>query len=183
MIACFTLIFYFVDYFFPFCARNKRDSWLSAINPLKILNLSGNDQSQKSVFYCSTQDMSQGEASEMEEAETVTKSVSSSHLDSGVPDSGLGSSYKELSRSLDFLDVPGDQDDGPPPGSAQAQQRRKSQTLPSPLLPREQMKAMSLGSAFGSKKLGLSRKLSAIITVPTERYGASHLTSIIIQHR
>ena len=116
-----------------------------------------------------------------EETETVTKSVSSSHLDSaaGVPDSGLGSSYKELSRSLDFLGVanPGDLSDGPPPGCDQGQ-RRKSQTLPpmasepSPvLIPRDRLKQMSLGTAFGSKKLGLSRKLTSIITVPTERYG------------
>ena len=116
-----------------------------------------------------------------EETETVTKSVSSSHLDSaaGVPDSGLGSSYKELSRSLDFLGVasPGDLGDGPPPG---CDQRRKSQTLPpmasepSPvLIPRDRLKHMSLGTAFGSKKLGLSRKLTSIITVPTERYGRS----------
>ena len=102
---------------------------------------------------------------------TVTKSISSSHLDSGVPDSGLGSSYKELSRSLDFLDVnnaPGDHSNG---------QRRKSQTLPpmisSPQLPRDELKHLTLGSAFGSKKIGLSRKLTSIITVPTERYGLS----------
>ena len=150
-----------------FCARNKRDSWLSAIpNPLKILNLSSNEQ--KSVFYCSTQDMTEGTTSELAEESTgtVTKSISSSHLDSGVPDSGLGSSYKELSRSLDFLDVtnaPGDPSNG---------QRRKSQTLP-PMLSSPQLKHLTLGSAFGSKKIGLSRKLTSIITVPTERYGLS----------
>ena len=122
-----------------------------------------------------------------EEAETVTKSVSSSHLDAaaGVPDSGLGSSYKELSRSLDFLGVvsAGDPGDDPSPGCDQGQ-RRKSQTLPplasepSPvLIPRDRLKHMSLGTAFGSKKLGLSRKLTSIITVPTERYGRSRIVN------
>ena len=112
--------------------------------------------------------MTEGSTSELAEESTgtVTKSISSSHLDSGVPDSGLGSSYKELSRSLDFLDVtnaPGDPSNG---------QRRKSQTLP-PMLPSPQLKHLTLGSAFGSKKIGLSRKLTSIITVPTERYGLS----------
>ena len=111
--------------------------------------------------------MAESSTSELEEtAGTVTKSISSYHLDSGVPDSGLGSSYKELSRSLDFLDVanaPGDPSNG---------QRRKSQTLP-PMLSSPQLKHMTLGSAFGSKKIGLSRKLTSIITVPTERYGLS----------
>ena len=181
MTACFTIILPFS----LFCARNKRDSWLSAINPLKILNLSSNEQ--KSVFYCSSQDMTEGSSSELEHGlagaeetvETVTRSISSSHLDTGVPDSGLGSSYKELSRSLDFLDVTGDPGDGHPPGT---DQRRKSQTLP-PMhsgLASTQLKHMTLGSAFGSKKLGLSRKLTSIITVPAERYGwsPSHLDTL-----
>ena len=119
----------------------------------------------------STSELEHGQAG-VEEAETVTRSISSSHLDTGVPDSGLGSSYKELSRSLDFLDVTGDPSDGPHPGT---DQRRKSQTLP-PMhsgLASTQLKHMTLGSAFGSKKLGLSRKLTSIITAPTERYGWS----------
>ena len=103
----------------------------------------------------------------------LTKSVSSSNL-AIVPDRGLGSSFKELSRSLDFLDVGSDGPLGPPEEAAG--QRRKSQTLPpmpaiqSPKFSRDKLKHMSLGTAFGTKKLGLSRKLSSIITVPSERY-------------
>ena len=132
--------------------------------------------------------MTEGDNSDMEtglagpeETQTVTKSVSSSHLEAGVPDSGLGSSYKELSRSLDFL---GDPDDGGPQGSDhgdQGQQRRKSQTLPTmPSMPSPLLRQMSLGTAFGSKKLGLSRKLSSIITVPTERYGSLKLVTFAV---
>ena len=90
----------------------------------------------------------------------MVKSLSSTNL---TLDSGLGNSCKELSRSLDYLDV------NPP--SLPTDGRRKSKTLPnfpSPQL--DSFKKLSLGTAFGTKKITLGRKLSSIMSVPTERY-------------
>ena len=115
------------------------------------------------------------------------KSASSSHLhqlDSSISgggggsvgggsDSGIGS-HKELSRSLDCLDIV------PMPSNGEhlmvGDQRRKSQTLPSFPSPNlRQFKKLSLGSAFGTKNLGLGRKFSSLIPTSSERYQSSYV--------
>ena len=90
----------------------------------------------------------------------------------GGSDSGIGS-HKELSRSLDCLDIV-----VPMPSSDEhliaGDQRRKSQTLPSFPSPNlSQIKKLSLGSAFGTKNLGLGRKFSSLIPTSSERYHVS----------
>ena len=96
----------------------------------------------------------------------------------GGSDSGIGS-HKELSRSLDCLDIV-----VPMPSSDEhliaGDQRRKSQTLPSFPSPNlRQIKKLSLGSAFGTKNLGLGRKFSSLIPTSSERYHVSELILIL----
>ena len=83
-------------------------------------------------------------------------------------DSGIGS-HKELSRSLDYLDIDPMLSSGD--GMKGLRERRKSQTLPNYPSPNlRQFKKLSLGSAFGTKHLGLGRKFSSLIASPSERY-------------
>ena len=173
----FLLIFNFLIFLKPSALRTKKDSWLSVINPFKKLAVGAN-LSPQSTFYCS-QDLEvlQPERDIEELLQTnmrnnnYIKSASSSQLhqlDSSVGggiDSGIGS-HKELSRSLDCLDiVPSNGED-----LMVADQRRKSQTLPSFPSPNlRQFKKLSLGSAFGTKNLGLGRKFSSLIPTSSER--------------
>ena len=155
----------------------------------------GASLSPQSTFYCS-QDMedlqSERDIEELLHPDTVirnnnyVKSASSSilhQLDSSIgggeggggggsvgggSDSGIGS-HKSLSRSLDCLDIV------PMPSNGEhlmvGDQRRKSQTLPSFPSPNlRQFKKLSLGSAFGTKNLGLGRKFSSLIPTSSERY-------------
>ena len=155
---------------------------MSVINPFKKLSL-GPSVSQ-SRFYCS-QDLEELEESEHDIEELLkseallknnnyVKSASSSNLHQfetmggcNGSDSGIGS-HKELSRSLDCLDpLPSNSGDL---GLSTERERRKSQTLPSFPSPNlRQFKKLSLGSAFGTKHLGLGRKFSSLLTAPTER--------------
>ena len=164
----------------------------------------GGGLSHQPTFYCS-QDMeelqSERDIEELLNPDTIlknnnyVKSASSSilhQLDSssgggagggggsvgGGSDSGIGS-HKELSRSLDCLDIV------PMPSSGEhlmvGEKRRKSQTLPSFPSPNlRQIKKLSLGSAFGTKNLGLGRKFSSLIPTSSERYiGSQGCTSFI----
>ena len=146
----------------------------------------------QSIFYCSQEDLQpERDIEELLHPDTIirnnnyVKSASSSilhQLDSGLggggggsvgggSDSGIGS-HKELSRSLDCLDMV------PMPSNGEhlmvGDQRRKSQTLPSFPSPNlRQFKKLSLGSAFGTKNLGLGRKFSSLIPTSAERYMVS----------
>ena len=85
-------------------------------------------------------------------------------------ESGRGS-HKELSRSLDCLDIDSMSDSS---SNLVVQKRRKSQTLPNfPPPDLREVKKLSLGSAFGTKHLGLGRKFSSLLTAPSERYPLS----------
>ena len=92
----------------------------------------------------------------------------------GGSDSGIGS-HRELSRSLDCLDVVPMSSNGQHLMVGAQTQRRKSQTLPSFPSPNlRQIKKLSLGSAFGTKNLGLGRKFSSLIPTASERYQSSY---------
>ena len=136
----------------------------------------GASLSHQSTFYCSQEEL---HPDTIIRNNNYVKSASSSilhQLDSGIggggsvggSDSGIGS-HKELSRSLDCLDIV------PMPSNGDhlmvGDQRRKSQTLPSFPSPNlRQIKKLSLGSAFGTKNLGLGRKFSSLIPTSSERY-------------
>jgi len=148
----------------------RRESWLFSLTlPFKRLNMSF-DQQERSVFYCSTEDLKPVSSSldiihEQTSLSALKKSISASNLIE--KDSGIGSSSKEISRSLDYLDFQvrdKDSIDG----------RRKSNTLPNfPSHQTQALKKLSLSTAFGSKKINLGRKLSSIITVPSERFATA----------
>lgn len=124
-----------------------------------MLNLSHNQD--KSVFYCSHEELGQELEEDEEASSSVAKSASTTNLTE--TDSGIGVSCKELSRSLDCLEAV----------SSNGEERRKSQTLPNfPLnsnLSSGEIKKLSLSTAFGSKRITLGRKLSSLITLPTDR--------------
>jgi len=148
----------------------RRESWLFSLTlPFKRLNASF-DQQERSVFYCSTDDLKPASSSldiiqEQPSLSALKKSISASNLIE--KDSGIGSSSKDISRSLDYLDFPvldKNSIDG----------RRKSKTLPNfPSQQTQALKKLSLSTAFGSKKINLGRKLSSIITVPSERFASA----------
>ena len=131
---------------------------MSVINPFKILNLSNSHE--RSIFYCSTEELRDDEnQDDVRDDSLVKKSASTNNLTE--TDSGIGASTKELSRSLDCLE-----------GSvADPEERRKSQTLPNfpTSVSDVEIKRLSLSTAFGSKRITLGRKLSSLITLPTER--------------
>ena len=147
-----------------------------------MLNLSPQQERESATFYCSHGDLAadggedgldgqgQGDRGDGHDGDAggVKKSSSSTDV-AGVEgtesDSGLGSSAsRELSRSLDFIDVECQLQQLPAPC---APPRRQSQTLPAQA---DQLKQLSLGTAFGTKRASLGRKLSSIMSVPTERY-------------
>ena len=148
-----------------------------------MLSLSPQQERESATFYCSHGDLAadglggEGDRGEGDDGGDggVEKSASSTDVagvEGGESDSGLGSSasYRELSRSLDFIDQVSCQ---LPAHSAPP--RRQSQTLPScsappPPAQADQLKQLSLGTAFGTKRASLGRKLSSIMSVPTERY-------------
>ena len=141
-----------------------------------MLNLSPQQERESATFYCSHGDLAadggedgldghgQGDRGDGDDG-AVKKSSSSTDVvgvEGTESDSGLGSSAsRELSRSLDFIDV----ECQLPAHSAPP--RRQSQTLPAQA---DQLKQLSLGTAFGTKRASLGRKLSSIMSVPTERY-------------
>lgn len=136
------------------------------------------DRSVSSVFYLSHQELFEtndpnednedlpDDVVEDEKTDNVIRSAKKSASTASLgleTDSGIGDSCKELSRSLDYLDVP----------STDKEHVPTSKTLPnfpSAATDNEQLKKLSLGTAFGSKKTSLSRKISSLIAVPTERY-------------
>ena len=136
------------------------------------------DRSVSSVFYLSHQELFEtndpnednedipDDVAEDEKTDNVVRSAKKSASTASLAletDSGIGDSCKELSRSLDHLDVP----------STDKEHVPTSKTLPnfpSAATDNEQLKKLSLGTAFGSKKTSLSRKISSLIAVPTERY-------------
>ena len=143
-----------------------------------MLNLSPQQERESATFYCSHGDLAadggedgldgqgdRGDGDDDGDDGGVKKSSSSTDVvgvEGTESDSGLGSSAsRELSRSLDFIDV---ECQLPAPS---APPRRQSQTLPAQA---DQLKQLSLGTAFGTKRASLGRKLSSIMSVPTERY-------------
>ena len=149
-----------------------------------MLNLSPQQERESATFYCSHGDLAaeggedgldgQGDRGDGDDGDDggdggVKKSSSSTDVvgvEGTERDSGLGSSAsRELSRSLDFIDQVSCQLQQLPAHSAPP--RRQSQTLPAQA---DQLKQLSLGTAFGTKRASLGRKLSSIMSVPTERY-------------
>ena len=142
-----------------------------------MLNLSPQQERESATFYCSHGDLAadggedgldgQGDRGDGDDGD-VKKSSSSTDVvgvEGTESDSGLGSSAsRELSRSLDFIDVECQLQQLP---AHSAPPRRQSQTLPAQA---DQLKQLSLGTAFGTKRASLGRKLSSIMSVPTERY-------------
>ena len=144
-----------------------------------MLNLSPQQERESATFYCSHGDLAadggedgldghgQGDRGDGDDG-AVKKSSSSTDVvgvEGTESDSGLGSSAsRELSRSLDFIDVECQLQQLP---AHCAPPRRQSQTLPAQA---DQLKQLSLGTAFGTKRASLGRKLSSIMSVPTERY-------------
>ena len=149
-----------------------------------MLNLSPQQERESATFYCSHGDLAadggedgldgdgqgdRGDGDDGDDDGDVKKSSSSTDVvgvEGTESDSGLGSSAsRELSRSLDFIDQVSCQLQQLPAPSAPP--RRQSQTLPAQA---DQLKHLSLGTAFGTKRASLGRKLSSIMSVPTERY-------------
>ena len=150
-----------------------------------MLNLSPQQERESATFYCSHGDLAadggedgldghgqgdRGDGDDDGDDDGAVKKSSSSTDVVGVEgtesDSGLGSSAsRELSRSLDFIDQVSCQLQQLPAHCAPP--RRQSQTLPAQA---DQLKHLSLGTAFGTKRASLGRKLSSIMSVPTERY-------------
>ena len=154
---------------------------ISTFNPLKVYKRLSNhshsqDRSVSSVFYLShhelfetdedTNDSHDNDEQDVKKDQvggSVKKSASSTSLRLET-DSGIGDSCKELSRSLDYLDVPCLDKQNVPTTS------RTLPNFPTSTTDNDQLKKLSLGTAFGSKKTFLSRKISSLIAVPTERY-------------